>query len=301
MQRLAATAIAVLCASACAQADLAMPDGPHTRPDGRVDAGAGNPDAPIGTPDAPVGTPDAMASTPDATPMGGHLLLSEVVLAPTGGEMVEIVNPTAATVDLSTYYVTDTPTYFRLPAGTQTIDTSDFIARFPAGATIAPGAVITVAIDSAANFQTTYAVAPTYAVTGGTMIVLASGTQTLTNGGEPIVLFRWDGASDRVTDVDIVNAGTPSAGNALIDKSGIAIDGPDAGTTTTAYATDAMTIPTTTAPSSGKSIKRILAETGHETQNGTGNGPGGDDETSEQIGTTWDSTYTAPTPGTSPL
>ena len=48
------------------------------------------------------------------------------------------------------------------------------------------------------------------------------------------------------------------------------------------------------------STKRILAETGHETQAGTGNGLGGDDETSEDTRMTWDSTFTAATPGAAP-
>ena len=46
--------------------------------------------------------------------------------------------------------------------------------------------------------------------------------------------------------------------------------------------------------------KRMLGETGYETQGGAGNGITGDDETSENTRMTWDSTFTAPTPGTAP-
>jgi hypothetical protein len=216
--------------------------------------------------------------------------------------MIEIANPTGATVNLASFYVTDVPSYFRLPAGTHTIDQSDFIARFPDGATIAPGGVITVSIDTIANFTTTYGVAPTDSLTETMVLLPTSGIVTLTNVGEPVVLFTWDGTSDRVTDCDLVVVGVPSAGNALLDKSGVALDGPDAGTATTTYATDARTIPTTPAPVAARSIKRILAETGHELTTG-GNGIGGQDETSEQTGTTWDAgaAYTVPTPGSTPL
>lgn len=303
MHRLAATVMAIAgfaCANAKIDPDAAYHPTDARRTDAALIDAPGHPDADPTAPDAAV-TPDA-AGTPDAAvPAGAHLLLSEVVLTPTAGEMIEIVNPTAATVTLTDYYLTDVPTYFRLPAGTQTIDSTDFIGRFPAGATIGPGAVITVAVDTAANFTATYASAPTYSLQGGTMIVTANGTLNLTNAGEPVILFHWDGASDLVEDVDIVNAGAPSGGNVLVAKTGVAIDGPDVDTTPTAYATDALTLPTKSAPGAGKSQKRILGEAGREQQTGAGNGLSGDDETSEQIDTTWDSTYTAPTPGTAAI
>lgn len=44
----------------------------------------------------------------------------------------------------------------------------------------------------------------------------------------------------------------------------------------------------------------MMAEAGHETQAGTGNGIEGDDETSEDTRTTWDSTFLAPTPNAAP-
>jgi hypothetical protein len=228
------------------------------------------------------------------------LVLTEVVLAPTTGEFVEIANPTSQTVDLSTYYVSDSGSYFKLPAGPVTVDSSDFIAQFPAGSTIAPGAVITVAIDTAANFQTVYGAPPTYSLASGTITKIAStGTPTLTNAGEVIVLFQWGGQSDLVGDVDIMIVGAPTAANSILDKSGQAFDGPDTGSTTTAYATDGMTIQAqASTPPSGMSTKRIALSAGHEGQGG--NGVDGDDQTSEDTAQTWDTTFTAPTPGTVP-
>jgi hypothetical protein len=298
----------VLGAAACARGGVADPDGAPGAIDARdtIDSDPAAPDAPPGGPaDAAPPAPDATPGTPDAAPpmVGPHLLLTEVSLAPNEGELIEIKNPTAGTIDLTNYYVTDAPTYFRLPAGTHTVDTTDFLARFPAGASIPAGGVVTIAVGSAAAFQTNYGVAPTFAITGGTMIVQPpAATYNLTNGGEPVVLFRWDGASDLVTDVDIVVAGTPSAGNALVAKSAMALDGPDLDVTPTAYATDAMTIPNKSAPAAGNSTKRLMPETAYEVQLGTGNGVGGDDETSENTAVTWDgSGYTASTPGATPF
>lgn len=255
--------------------------------------------------DAPTDAPSAIDAPVDAPPVTtvAPLLLTELALAPNGAEMIEILNPTGATVDLRDYYVTDVPTYFRMPAAAHVTDSSDFIARFPVGATIGPGAVVTIALDTAANFTTAAGVAPTFSIAGATMnVVSVSGTATLTNGGEPVILFHWNGVSDRVTDVDIMIAGAPSIANALVNKSGIAVDGPDPDTSGTAYATDAFTLANQGGtPGSALSTKRLALESAATELQTGGNGPGGQDETSEQTGTTWDAAaFTALTPGTVP-
>jgi hypothetical protein len=229
-------------------------------------------------------------------------LLSEVELAPTGGEFIENVNPTASAVALDHEYVSDVGTYWKLPAGAQTVDSGDFIVQFKPGSSIPAKGVITIATDTAANFTAANGVAPTYSIADGTVTVVASnGTPTLTNTGEMVVLFSWDGASDLVTDVDLVIAGAASSTNTIVPKSGMSIDGPDAGAAASTYKTDADTIAVqASSPASGKSTKRLVLETGHEMQLGAGNGADGDDETSEATGTTWDTTYSAPTPGTVP-
>src|SRR5689334_14583695 len=142
MRRLCAL-LAITTASACASAQMSEPDAHSGRPDAHAGA------------DAPPGTPDAEDS-PDAP--SGTLLLSEVSLAPTPGELIEVYNPTAAPVTLTYYFLTDVPSYFRLPSGGQTIDSNDFIARFPTGATIAAGDAIVVALDTTANFTTQYGI-----------------------------------------------------------------------------------------------------------------------------------------------
>ncbi len=267
----------------------------------RVPDGSPGDDAPPGV-DAEI---DAPADAPVDGPLGGPpvpLLLTEVVLSPTEGELIEILNPTDQTVSLNGYHLADHGAYFRVPAGAPAIDVTDFIVRFPAGAVIGPRAVITVAIATAQAYQTVYGAPPTFSIASGTMMpVSTNGVGSLTNGGELVALFYWNGQDDLVRDVDLMLAGVPSAANGLIDKSGVALDGPDADLTTSAYATDARTMMgQASAPPSARSTKRISPETGFETQAGTGNGLTGDDETSEVIQSTWDSAFTPATPGTIP-
>ena len=282
--------------AACASGELAGDGGPtdaRKRDAAVIDAGES---------DGPTIDARTDAATVDApAAVGAALMLTEIVLAPTGGELAEIYNPTASAVNLGTYYLSDAPLYFKLPAGVAEVaaESSDFVAKFPAF-DLPAGAVATIAIDTTANFTTTYpGVNPTFSIGSGTMTKLTSGTATLTNTGEPIILFQWNGASDKVIDVDIMYAGTPSAANLLVAKT--PVDGPDADTNPTAYGADARTLPTQTAPAAARSTKRIARESAAtETQTG-GNGLGGHDETSEQTGTTWDNAaYTAPTPGMIP-
>jgi hypothetical protein len=90
-----------------------------------VDAEGGEVDAPA-LDAATDASPDAALPPSNAAP----LLLTELSLAPNGGELIEILNPTAGTVTLTNYYLSDVPTYFRPPAG-QTVVSGDFIVRFP--------------------------------------------------------------------------------------------------------------------------------------------------------------------------
>lgn len=296
------------------QSDDDSDDDPDTQPDGSDQTdntdtsddtadtdGAPPIDAGVdGRPDAP---PQVIDAAPDAPPaaMGTSLILTEVALTGNPAEFIEIANPTDTAVSLSNYYLSDSGEYFRLPAGL-TVTTSDFIVKFPAGASIGPRAVITVAVSTAANFMTAYGAAPTYAMDGGTMIrVVGTNAATLTNDGEPIILFQWDGTSDLVRDVDILLVGIPGSTNLLTNKSGVAIDGPDADTTTSTYRTDARTILAQTGtPGMSQSTKRIAGEAGHEMQSGGGNGIVGDDETTEDTRVTWDATFTVATPGAVP-
>ncbi|MCH7676539.1 lamin tail domain-containing protein, partial [candidate division KSB1 bacterium] len=100
-----------------------------------------------------------------------HLLITEFVITPTAGEFVEIYNPTNQTVDLSHYYITDATFaggnhfYYNLVTGVA--DSAggggfgDWNARFPDGASIAPGEHQTIAMVGDSLFSDTYGVLPT--------------------------------------------------------------------------------------------------------------------------------------------
>lgn len=230
-----------------------------------------------------------------------HLVLSEVALSG-AGEFIEVYNPTASTISLDHYYLADNFSYAYLPAGGLGLDSGDFIVRFPIASSIDPGQVVVVAVNGG-SFITTYAQTPDFEIISTDpgvpdMVVIAQGvTPSLTNSGEGIVLFYWNGLSDLVGDVDLINVGVPTAANRLIGKSGISVDGPDADAVATAYLTDASTMPLqASAPGLGLSTKRVALENGLEVWTG-GNGITGHDETTEITTITWDQVFTAPDPG----
>ncbi|MCB1057580.1 MAG: hypothetical protein KDD11_18935, partial [Acidobacteria bacterium] len=248
-----------------------------------------------------------LAASSPAFAIDDHLLLTEAVLTPTSDEFLEIYNPTGSAVALDDYYLSDDEDYALVPGITGTgptpsIDTSDFIARFPAGSMILPGEVLVIAFDGAGfnttfGFRADFEIHGTDAMTPDMTAVDVGATAGLTNSGENAVLFTWDGVSDLVEDVDMVNLGTPSSTNDIGDKTGVSVDGPDADTTASTYANDAVTMPQQAGdPGFGFSTKRIALETGNESAGG--NGLTGDDETSENISVTWDTAFTAPDPGT---
>ena len=200
VSRVAAFVVGALALAGC-EWNSVKPDDASTRIDARHHVDASD-DAPF-------------AATP-------HLLLTEVALTPTGAEFIELYNPTAQAIPLARYYLSDNGNYFALPLGSPLIGVSDFIVQFPAAASIAPGGVVTVATGTAAAFNTAFGKLPTYSIADDTVIrTLTSGTPSLTDAGEIVVLFQWDGAADLVKDVDMVIAGAATAANGLVSKSGL--------------------------------------------------------------------------------
>jgi hypothetical protein len=237
-------------------------------------------------------------------------VISELAVEGTA-EFIEIYNPGSVAVDLSTIHLTDANEYFELPGVsnmTEEIDvvTSDFLVKFPPGAVLAPKTVATIAFDGP-EFATQLAAAPTYTIdvptTGAMPMVVViepapgGNVGKLTDVGELVVLFDWDGTSDLVRDVDIVVHGVPDApGNVLLEKD--AIDGPDSDDVQTAYAPEPslMMRMTSRGPDDDRfSYKRVLLE-GDETRV-NGNGITGHDETSEDRSMTGDTGSMPRTPG----
>lgn len=243
---------------------------------------------------------------------GGHLLITEFAVSPSEAEFIEIYNPGAATVSLENYYLADRFDYFRIPEGALASGSTDFVARFPAGATIEPGQYVVIA-GEAFGFKATYARVPDYELKSSDSTVpdmvsafaapasSTIGSQAgLTDSGELLMLFTWDGAADLVQDVDYMlwkdSSATATSKNTLI-----CIDGPDADSDTSCYLDDTLTIDQSSlrSPGQGGSLHRCNYHEQGETQSG-GNGIGGHDETSEPFTGTWVRNPTIPanrTPG----
>lgn len=245
-----------------------------------------------------------------------HLLLTEVAISPNDNEFIEIYNPTREPVTLTDYYLADDADYAIL-AGASGVgpapkidDPHDFIVQFPAGAVIEPGGVRVVAMRYR-DYMVAYRRIPDFGIlqTEGDTAMLPAGAglvgadPQITNSGEGIVLFYWDGESDLVADVDMVTAGEAlDEFNRLQSKTLLNVDGPDSDERVSTYQPDAFRIGVMPATAtSNLSHKRISLEREFEThsRNGKGNGIFGDDETTEDISQTWDKpgALTAPTPG----
>jgi hypothetical protein len=272
---------------------------------------------------------DSSGLGPDGSPVGdgmpgdasgpgndlARLLLTEVALADDDHEFIEVYNPGTRAVELTRYYLADTAQYAFLPgafgSGPRPVidERFDFIVKFPDGATIGPGEVRVVATTHS-GFADAYARAPDFAIVGAgshdRAMVDPSGSfmgseLSLSNEGEGVVLFYWDGGSDLVTDVDMLPAGSAILGaNALANKTGLAVDGPDGDSEFASYRADRYTIGEMDIDAeNGLSYKRVTHEDGFEIHDGSGNGVLGDDETSEDVSRTWEqgTALTAPTPG----
>ncbi len=242
-----------------------------------------------------------------------HLLLSEVKNTIAGTEFIEIYNPGSSEVSLGDYYLADNAAYASLPItqgeGTMPgVVNSDFIVRFPAGASIAPGEALVVGVN-ATSFQLIYGIDPDFYVGSGGGLPMreafpgsVGGLSSLTDGGEGIALFYWDGETDLVTDVDLLIAGAQAtASNALANKTSLSVDGPDIGITPSEYKTDLGTIGGFARGTVfAESFTRILLEDGVEKHESTGNGRYGHDESTEDTQSTWTIVLDA-SPGVSSL
>ena len=117
------------------------------------------------------GATDSAGGTTDAAgggdggggPASDHLLISEVSTTPTSQGVLGIWNPTNAAIALDDYYISDNAVYYGIASGTtwnpptSNVGT-DFLVRFPAGKSIAPGQVLVVALNK--SFEKTFSRCP---------------------------------------------------------------------------------------------------------------------------------------------
>ncbi len=129
----------------------------------------------------------------------------------------------------------------------------------------------------------------------------ADAPEIRSNAREVVVLFFWDGASDLVQDVDIVqwSDSGPVFNTVSPNKTGVSVDGPDAGAIASTYLPDTapqgQELASLGAHGVGNTVTRVNYQEGDETLVG-GNGLLGHDETSENLSVTW-RTNTAPSIG----
>ncbi len=248
-----------------------------------------------------------------------QLLLTEVAVLPTDAEFIEIYNPCDTAMDLSDIYLTDatytTAGYYYynivtgVNAGGGTLD--DFHARFPDDASIGPGEYQTIAVRGSDAFSNTYGITPTYELyeDGASADTIPDMREAIpgsinnqggvSNAGEVVILYYWDGTTDLVTDLDYFVWGDKVE---AVDKTGVSIDGPDADSLNNLYNADtAIVLQHVVAlygHATGQSWQRQDLGEGNERKTG-GNGWNGHDETSEDLNATWHEAL--PTPGGAPV
>ncbi|MCP4572975.1 MAG: lamin tail domain-containing protein [bacterium] len=240
------------------------------------------------------------------------LLLTEICTKGELQEFIEIHNPNTWDVDMSNYYLTDAvyyeQGYWNIGAGNPDGDSiggghhTSFQARFPDGYSIAAGDTIVVTVSGSAGFAESYLFLPDLelfeddiipddvpdmrwvfgdanvnSIVGDLQLGYPDGTApTLSNGGEPAILYYYEEGADLAVDIDMFVWGDGSSGRYQVDKSGITI-----GSST--YANDTPKggqTPFLAEIEFGQSYQRVAGEDGNQTATGS-NGIDGRNETSE--------------------
>jgi hypothetical protein len=226
-----------------------------------------------------------VAAPCDGPSCPGVLLVSELVVAPSDSQYIEIRNPSSESIALHDVHLADFNSYYLLAAGEIAVAPNDFLLRFPPGASIAPQSFVTVALGSSASYLAAHHHLPDYDLDGsdggGRAMVLLGATRApaaLDEAAEMVVMFHWDGDSPRVADVDYIVYGSSAE---AMDKSGVVVGG----------ATYADEVPPADqrialAPSVAGSLSRCTAAESDELATG-GNGLIGHDETSEAMSDSW--------------
>ncbi len=247
-----------------------------------------------------------------------HLVLTEVVArernqngVQLGSPFLELANPTGVDLSLDGVYLSTAQDivngkfyWTAVGGGDSGGGTGGNVhCRFPAGMSIAAGDTVVIAINGTTQFQAAYGFLPDlelfedgvtpdqvpdmrevfWGSIGAGLGSNGANVPALSTTVESVVLYRWDGASDLVDDLDYLFYGTDT--RVRVDKTGASFDGPDVDQAPSAYAADtAVNLQHTaasSAPTFGRALaRRTFAEDGEVVAGG--NGLTGHDETSER-------------------
>ena len=223
-----------------------------------------------------------------------HLVFNRITIQPTEAELVSIYNPTLETIDLSDYYITDATRttegeyYYNINTGADywSGQYNDFIARFPEDQMVEPNETLILSLHNHEIFSNYYGYSADLALfedmrnafEGVTTISFSNAfvnQDMLDDDIEMLMIFKWDGVSDLVQDVDYFIWGSTDE---AIDKTGVAN-----------YLDDTPIEGQFPHYSHGQDSTYVRVTNnieGNETQLG-GNGITGHDETSENFPNSW--------------
>ncbi|MDX9723133.1 MAG: carboxypeptidase-like regulatory domain-containing protein [Myxococcota bacterium] len=218
----------------------------------------------------------------EALAQSDRLLIDEFLVEPEHG-FVELVNDGTEALSLEGYYLANHADYARVVRSEMAAMDGAFVVKLPATRVLAPGERWALAVRDASAFEREYLRGADAALTGTELSPWiepafegAIDRKQWRAASGVLVLFWWDGASDLVSDVDIVCWGSLGP---FVDKTGLSIDGPDEDELESAYAADQSPAQQwRLGTPAGLSYVRIADEWG---ESSPGNGVGGQDELSE--------------------
>ena len=232
-----------------------------------------------------------------------HLLISEVMIpASTEAQnaFIELYNPTAQAIALNQVYLANYNSYYRMVNTEYSTNSAHFLVRFP-DTVIESKQVLVVALQGQAYFnrfgkKADFEIISTDAETPDLEPLYLGGNPLLEFSRGMVIAFTWDGNNDLVQDIDYMPWGITAFSSFWMDKSGVAIDGPDADSDPSTYQDDwtKSQQKARSAPTGGLSLQRLSITEIDEVQSG-GNGISGHNEATEN----WQASFTAaePTPG----